>query len=102
MRTRTRLTTPPGQEPVDEVDDRGPERERYTRGLDLPTEPAVPSRLQRPVAVIATLVVLVALGFIAFRLSSAGQYEDPALSDAPGQDVPVQDEADPPGGDTGS
>ena len=88
MRTRTRLTTPPGQLPVDD-ERRRSDRERYTRGLEIPQEPVVPSRAHRPLTLAATLILLTALGYLGFRVATVGQYEDPSLSDAPVQDQPV-------------
>lgn len=89
MRTRTRLTTPPGQVPVDDPGRRRSELERYTRGLEVPTEPTVPSRAHRPLTIVAALILLTALGYLGFRLATVGQYEDPSLSDVPTQEPAV-------------
>jgi hypothetical protein len=83
MRTRTRLTTPPGQEPV--LDEAGPDRsqERYSPGLAVPTEDRVASRW-RPLALsVAALVVVAAVGYGLWQLGAASQQEDPALSEIP-------------------
>ncbi len=81
MQTRTRLTTPPGQEPA--PTDASPREapERYTPGLGLPTEPVVPGRHRRKVVTLVTLAVLVLAGYVTLRILTSGQFQDPALTD---------------------
>ena len=88
MRTRTRLTTPPGQEPVEEAGARGADRERYSPGFALPTEPDVPSRYRAPLTAVLALLIVAALAYGGFRLATQGQYEDPALTDVPSGQLP--------------
>lgn len=86
MRTRTRLTTPPGQEPLDdEAQQQWRHTERYTPFLDRPTEPRWPSRYRGLIVGLTSLLVLLALGYGAYRLSTAGQFEDPSLTEIPGE-----------------
>ena len=78
MRTRTQLTTPPGQEPELSASS-GPASETYVPGLMLPEEPSVPGRHRRLVVTVVTLVVLAVAGYGIFRAMTAGQTFDPAL-----------------------
>lgn len=79
VRSRTLLTTPPGRRP-DPVTTPAvvPAREHYSPALDLPVEPLPPSRLARPVLVLAVVVVLVATGILATRLL-APPAQDPSV-----------------------
>lgn len=78
MRTRTQLTTPPGQEPELSAPSRS-SAEVYVPGLALPEEPAVPGRYRRLAVTLATIVVLALVGYGIFRAMTAGQTFDPAL-----------------------
>ena len=92
MRTRTRLTTPPGQEPS--LSSAGqPESEHYVPGLALPQEPRVPGRRRRLWVTLVVLAVLVVGGYIAFRVATAGQQFDPALDPQiePGVQAPADE-----------
>lgn len=100
MRTRTRLTTPPGQEPALSATSR-PDHEVYVPGPSLPEEPRVPGRYRRRWTTVVVVAALVVLGYVAFRVMTAGQTFDPSLD--PGVDAEVgADTADPtpPSGDT--
>lgn len=97
MRTRTRLTTPPGQEPVEDGAGRNAGREHYVHGLALPTEPHVRGRSRRPLTFLLVVLVVAALGYGAFRITTLGQYEDPALSDLPAQETTDEGGGDPEG-----
>ncbi|MGH3442156.1 MAG: hypothetical protein ACRDUY_08970 [Nitriliruptorales bacterium] len=81
MRTRTKLTTPPGSEPAP-LADVGP-TEIYSPGLTQPVEPRCPSRFRRVLTALVTLVVVAALGWLAFRLVTTGQADDPSLQFVP-------------------
>lgn len=86
MRTRTRLTTPPGREP-DAAGIRT-DSETYVPGLSLPREPRVPGKHESWWITLGVVAVLVIGAFVSFRISTRGQEFDPAL------DVPSQlDEA---------
>ncbi|MBW3620208.1 MAG: hypothetical protein KY461_08185 [Actinobacteria bacterium] len=87
MRTRTRLTTPPGEEPT--VDDglRVRDPERYSPALALPDEPDVPGRFRRPGVTLAVLALLAVLGYAGFQLANAGQFQDPSLDDQGGTEL---------------
>ena len=90
MQTRTRLTTPPGQEPVAPESNRtADDVERYSPGLALPAEPTVAGRHRRTLVVIGALLVLGVAGFVAFRLLTAGQFQDPALTEEQPADAPA-------------
>ncbi len=78
MRTRTRLTTPPGVDPEPTAPSRTAD-EVYVPGLALPEEPSVPGRHRRLLATLLALVVLLAVAFGVFRVMTAGQTFDPAL-----------------------
>lgn len=80
MPTRTRLTTPPGQLPGDDLDVASHRhRERYSPGLAIPTEPQPPAR-HRTAALLAGggAFVLIVVAVIAL-LTSEQQTQDPAL-----------------------
>ena len=89
MRTRTHLTTPPGQQPELSADTR-PGDETYVPGFALPDEPRVPGRYRRVWITAAVVVVLAAAGFGMFRSMTAGQSFDPALD---AEFAPVDDGA---------
>ena len=78
MRTRTRLTTPPGQDPELSEASR-PSAEVYVPGFALPEEPSVPGRYRRVLAVLAVVAVLALVAYGIFRAMTAGQTFDPAL-----------------------
>lgn len=78
MRTRTRLTTPPGQEPSLSTD-RRPDAETYVSGLGLPIEPRVPGRRRRLWVTLAVLAVVAVAAYAAFLAATSGQTFDPAL-----------------------
>lgn len=85
MRTRTRLTTPPGQEPA--LSEGPSASERYVPGLGLPEEPHTPGRRRRLWLTLAVLVLVVVGSYVAFRVATAGQQFDPALD--PGIQAPA-------------
>lgn len=85
MRTRTRLTTPPGQQPTLEVGESEP-TERYVAGPGLPDEPRVPGRFRRLWLTLAVVVGVAALGAGIFFVSTSGQQFDPALDFRPATD----------------
>ncbi len=82
MRTRTRLTTPPGREP-DAAGVRT-DSETYVPGLSLPREPRVPGKHESWWITLGVIAVLVIGGLVSFRISTRGQEFDPAL-DLPSQ-----------------
>lgn len=94
MRTRTHLTTPPGQEPELSAPSRS--GEAYVPGLAIPEEPHVPGRYRRLRVALGLVVVLALVGFVAVRVTTAGQTFDPALDPefAPGGEAPVDDASD--------
>lgn len=81
VRTRTKLTTPPGSEPVS-ISDAEPE-ELYSPALAPPEEPGYPSRSRRVIVRLGVLVLLAVIGLTAFRLVTAGQAQDPSLQIVP-------------------
>lgn len=89
MRTRTRLTTPPGEEPAADDGVRTRDPERYTPALSVPSEPEVPGRFRRLGVTVAVLVLLAALGYVGFQLANAGQFQDPSLDEDPGIQQPA-------------
>ncbi len=78
MRTRTRLTTPPGQEPSLSAD-RRPDAEAYVPGLALPVEPRVPGPRRRLWVTLTLVAVVAAAAYVAFLMATSGQTFDPAL-----------------------
>lgn len=94
MRTRTQLTTPPGQEPELSASS-GPADEAYVPGLALPEEPSVPGRNRRLLVTVVAVVLLAVVGYGVFRAMTAGQTFDPALD--PGF-TPTDATTDPPEG----
>lgn len=82
VRTRTRLTTPPGREP-DAAGVRT-DTETYVPGLALPREPRVPGKRESLWITLGVVAVLVIGGLVSFRVSTRGQEFDPAL-DLPSQ-----------------
>ncbi len=90
LRTRTHLTTPPGGAPVTESDDRS-SFELYTPGLQLPGEPVIASRFRTQIVLLATVILLAVIGFIAFQVVTSGQDFDPSLD----ENIPGEEEFDP-------
>lgn len=84
MRTRTRLTTPPGGAPADDFGGRTSQGEHYSRGPQIPTEPRVRRRYRRVVLVLLTVLILGALAYGGYRIATSGQYQDPSLSGTSG------------------
>jgi hypothetical protein len=78
VRTRTELTTPPGQEP-DLGGAATSDDEVYVHGLALPEEPTVPGRFRRLWATLLVVVVLATAGYVTVRATTAGGGLDPAL-----------------------
>lgn len=78
---RTRLTTPPGQEPVDTRDQR--DDEDHAPAFALPEEPRVPSRYLKPVVSVVTVVALLALAWWVFTIATSTQAFDPSLQQGP-------------------
>lgn len=87
MRTRTRLTTPPGEEPAPPPSVTSPDGpaddERYVPSFALPEEPRPPSPYRRAVILAVVLVVLVAAGWAILQVVTAGEDFDPAVGDNP-------------------
>lgn len=91
MKTRTRLTTPPGQDPIGTAQQR-PEDEHYVTALQLPEEPSVPGRHRRTWSALTIVLVLALAGYVVFRVATAGQGFDPALDRLPDeQQAPADD-----------
>ncbi|MDX1659019.1 MAG: hypothetical protein R3343_09385 [Nitriliruptorales bacterium] len=85
MQGRTRLTTPPGEEPADPISGKATQ-ELYSGGFDRPSEPHVPGRHRRKLITLVALVILGAVGYVGYVVTTQGQFQDPALSDLlPGQ-----------------
>jgi hypothetical protein len=100
VRTRTYLTTPPGLAPSDSTGGSGPHDERYLPALDLPVEPRVPGRHRRLLVTLALVAGVLVIGAIAFRLTTASQAEDPAMTD-PAQQQQSEDAAGAPAAEPG-
>ena len=78
MRTRTTLTTSPGEAPAD-TSSPGPAGEYWYPALDLPSEPVLPSRF-RPWAIGVLILSIVAASLYgAWRITQRGTNFDPAL-----------------------
>jgi hypothetical protein len=91
MKTRTRLTTPPGQDPIGTAQQR-PEDEHYVPALQLPAEPRVPGRHRRAWNVLVIVAVLLVVGYAVVLVATAGQGFDPALDRLPDeQPAPIDD-----------
>lgn len=90
MRTRTRLTTPPGEEPVAEDGVRTRDPERYSPALRIPSEPDVPGRYRKAAIVAIVLLAVAGLAYLGFQLANAGQFQDPSLDEDPGIEQPAQ------------
>jgi hypothetical protein len=87
VRTHTKLTPPPRKEPDPSGVVRTADRERYVAGPAIPTEPRVPSHHQRTRIRVAVVLVVALLGWLAYLRVTAGQFQDPALTDlGPGLD----------------
>lgn len=87
MRTRTLLTTPPGRRPQPVAGPRNGSadtHEDYAPALARPSEPVPPSRLARPVLILAVAVLLVAFGLLVTRVVAPAQ--DPSV---PGDSRPT-------------
>ena len=80
MKGRTRLTTPPGEEPASELSGDATS-ELYSHGFERPTEPDIPGRHRTKLIAVAVVIVLAALGYVGFVLATEGQFQDPALSE---------------------
>lgn len=94
MRTRTRLTTPPGEAPS--LSDRQrPVDETYVRGFALPEEPRVPGRRRRLWVTLAVLTVLAVVTSVTFLVITSGQSFDPALDLDAEQDADTVDTTTP-------
>ncbi len=94
MRTRTHLTTPPGQEPELSASS-GSAGEAYVPGLGLPEEPSVPGRRRRLLVTVAVVVLLALAGYGILLAMTAGQTFDPALDS---NVAPTESDADAPEG----
>jgi hypothetical protein len=94
VKTRTRLTTPPGQDPIGTTQQR-PEDEHYVPALHLPEEPRIPGRHRRTWNALVIVLVLVLAGYAIFRVATAGQGFDPALDRVPDeQQAPIDGDED--------
>lgn len=76
MRTRTLMTSPPGRS----VTATGSLDELYAPGPRLPQEPRPPSRYRRVIVWTVALIAVALVALVAFKLLTAGQFQDPALS----------------------
>lgn len=85
-RGRTRLTTPPGEEPAPAAG-AGPDDESYLPGLDLPEEPRYPSRFRWAYITLAVLIVVGLGAYAVLVLTSGSRTFDPSLQ-FPGQEQP--------------
>ena len=94
MQTRTRLTTPPGEEPApppsigSSVDPA--QGDRYVPGLALPTEPSPPSRYRKAIIIALIIGVLALVGYVALQVVTAGEDFDPAVGENPGESTTEQ------------
>ncbi|MBW3577501.1 MAG: hypothetical protein KY462_07140 [Actinobacteria bacterium] len=77
MRSRTRLTAPPRQQPQPVGDGRGDEL--YGPTFAVPREPTVPSRWRGTVLIVAAIAIAGLVAFAVVRASAAGQTSDPSL-----------------------
>lgn len=84
-RGRTRLTTPPGEEPAPAAGDGSPEDAHYLPALDIPTEPRHPSRFRWLYVTVAGVVLVAAVAVAVLQLTSASRTFDPSLQ-FPGQE----------------
>lgn len=78
MRTRTRLTTPPGQAPALDAA-AGSDDEAYVRGFAIPEEPRVPGRFRRLWVTLVLVLLTAAVVYVGLRVITAGEGFDPAL-----------------------
>ncbi len=86
-RGRTRLTTPPGQEPAPPLSE-GADDEHYLPAFEIPTEPSYPSRFRWLYVTASLLLLIAAIGFAVLQLTSASRTFDPSLQ-VPGQEAPA-------------
>lgn len=86
MRTRTRLTSPPGVVP--EASEQETTGEVYVPAPGLPEEPGVPGRHQRKLTILGIVLALLVALYVVFRIATAGQGFDPSL-DVPSQEQPA-------------
>lgn len=86
-RGRTRLTTPPDQEPASPLSEDADD-EHYLPALEIPTEPSFPSRFRWLYVTASLLVLVAAIGFAVLQLTSASRAFDPSLQ-FPGQEAPA-------------
>lgn len=88
MQTRTRLTTPPGDEPAPVPSARGGEAshagEAYVPAFVVPTEPHVGSRYRPVLLLIAVVVALIVLAYGVLQIVTSGEDFDPAVGNQPG------------------
>lgn len=89
LRGRTRLTTPPGEEPAPAAG-RQPDDEDYLPFFAPPREPSPPGRSRsRLVAALVAAVLLVAgIAYAVVQLTEAGRTFDPSLP-VPGGEQPA-------------
>lgn len=82
MPGRTKLTTPPGEQPSGPGDG-DPEVEVYSPTFGLPEEPDFPSRWRRPIVVLVLVAVLAGAGYWLYLGMTARQTQDPSLPTEP-------------------
>lgn len=87
-RGRTRLTTPPGEEPAPAAGPGADRAEVYAPGFALPEEPTYPSRFRWLVVTATVLALVAAIAFAVTALTSASRTFDPSL-EAPGAATPA-------------
>ena len=85
-RGRTRLTTPPGQEPAPAAG-AGSDEEHYLPAFALPEEPAYATRYRWAYLTVAVLLVVAGIAYAVIQVTSASRTFDPSLQ-FPGQEQP--------------
>jgi hypothetical protein len=85
VRTRTWLTTPPDQSPIEDDRSAG-DGERYVPAPGLPREPRVPGPHRRVKLVLVAAAVTIVVVALLVLAGEEAQREDPAVPGGPGQD----------------
>lgn len=82
MRSRTRLTTPGGQEPEPFVRRTVGAEEFYSHGFALPIEPRIPARWPLTAAALAAVTLFAALIYLLLSMVAVEE-QDPSLGEIP-------------------
>ena len=61
----------------------------YTGGFGLPSEPRPWTLIERALAILGAILLVVGLGYGVVLLASRGQAEDPALNQQPASESPT-------------